>query len=251
MIGTLPAPHGGLTIIKHQIEPHIQAARDGRLIRDDENGHYWADRANLVYEKKNWGEAWQAKMLAWLRDNIHPEIPRAYYKAVLGHDLHVSQYAELFTKHFHTSQRDPFTGRDTGWLENVGRVSVGKVTAAFINFEALMLVTDATTIGDFKYHETGTSNQAEANTDTALITTAISGSLAARVAGNQTNPTAPTYQTVATLTATGTATWQEHGVFNASSGVTLMDRSLISPTASVVNLDTVTFTYVLTKTPEA
>jgi hypothetical protein len=134
-----------------------------------------------------------------------------------------------------------------GWTENVGRVSEGKVTTAFRDFMALMLVTDATTMGDYKYHEVGTSATAEANTDTALIvTTSI-----ARVVGTQTNPTASTYQSIATVTADSTETWQEHGIFNASTSVTLMDRSLISPTVAVVNLDTVQFTYVLTLNAEA
>jgi len=218
------------------------------LVRDDINGHYRVERAHLLVPKLS-GWNWRQEMLAWMRDHVNHEIPRWYYNFVLGHDLHVSTFAQLHAKHFHSQERDPFTG-EMGWLENVGRVSEGKVTSAFINFEALMLVTDTTVIGDFKYHETGTSATAEANTDTALITTAITGSLAARVSGTQVNPTSPTYQSVATLTATGSATWQEHGLFSATSGVTLMDRSLISPTVAVVSSDTVQFTYTLTKTPE-
>jgi hypothetical protein len=98
-------------------------------------------------------------------------------------------------------------------------------------------------MGDYKYHEAGTDATAEANSQTALIvTTGI-----ARVAGTQTNPTASTYQSIATVTADTTETWQEHGIFNASTGVTLLDRSLISPTVAVVLNDTVQFTYVLTK----
>ena len=173
-------------------------------------------------------------------------VPQAYYKTLLGHDLHVSLSAALYVKHTHTTQPDPFTGR-IGWTENVGRVSEGKVTTAFRDFMALMLVTDATTMGDYKYHEVGTSATAEANTDTALVTTTG----IARVSGTQTNPSASTYQSVATVTADTTETWQEHGLFNASTSVTLMDRSLISPTVAVVNLDTVQFTYVLTLNAEA
>jgi hypothetical protein len=102
-------------------------------------------------------------------------------------------------------------------------------------------------MGDYKFHEVGTSATAEANTDTALVTTTG----IARVTGTQTNPTASTYQSIATVTADTTETWQEHGLFNASTSVTLMDRSLISPTVAVVNLDTVQFTYVLTLNAEA
>jgi hypothetical protein len=233
-------------------QPHLWLGRsDGPppgLIRDDVNGHYRIEREQLLVPKlSHWG--WRQEILAWMRDHVNHKIPRWYYNFVLGHDLHVSTFAQLHVKHFHAHERDPFTG-EMGWLENVGLVSQGKVTSAFINYESLMLVTDSTVIGDFKYHETGTSATAEANTDTALVTTAITGSLAARVAGTQTNPTSPTYQSVATLTATGSATWQEHGLFSAATGVTLMDRSLISPTVAVVSSDTVQFTYTLTKTPE-
>jgi hypothetical protein len=243
-----PAARGNLTIIKKTTPAHVRAAQRGLLVRDDEGGHYLKAREGLRYEVKNWGEAWQTRMLAWLRDNLHPEIPRAYYRAVLGHDLHISQFAELFVRHFHADQVDPFTGRDTGWLENCGRVSCGKVTTAFRDFEALMLVTDATTMGDYKFHRPGTSATAEANTDTALIADA-----GLEATGNQTNPTASTYQTVATVTADTSETWQEHSLRNATgaSGGTMMDRSLISPTVAVVNLDTVQFTYVLTKNAEA
>jgi hypothetical protein len=221
------------------------------LVRDDIAGHFRPQRYRLLDEMQKDRKTLQRSVLELLRDHVHPGIPRWYYNLVLGHDLHASMFARLFMKHWHANQPDPFNPDKIGWLENVGLVSCGKVTAAFVNFEALMLVTDATTIGDFKYHEAGTSATAEANTDTALVTSAISGSLAARVAGTQLNPTSPTYRSVGVLPATGTATWQEHGLFNAASGVTLMDRSLVSPTAPVVSGDSVTFTYDLTKTPEA
>lgn len=243
-----PAPHGGLTIVKKTTPAHVRAAQHGLLVRDDEGGHYLAARARLRYEVKNWGEAWQQRMLAWLRDNVHPEIPRSYYRAMLGHDLHVSQFGELFLRHFHADQVDPFTGRDTGWLENCGRVSCGKVTTAFRDYNATNFVTDATTFGDFKFHRPGTNATTDLNTDTALITDA-----GLEATGNQTNPTASTYQSVGTVTADSTETWQEHSIRNATgaAGGTMLDRSLISPTVAVVNLDTVQFTYVLTLNAEA
>lgn len=217
------------------------------LVRDDVQGHHRAERAHLLYDMaKITRVPRQQRILAFLRDNVNPGIPRAYYQAVLGHDLHVSTFAELYVKHFHATQRDPFTG-EMGWVENVGLVSRGKVTTAFRDFEAGQLVAETSAYGDFKYHEVGTSAGAEANTETALVTTTG----IARVAGTQTNPTGSTYQSVATVTADTTETWQEHGLFNASTGVTLMDRSLISPTVAVVASDTVQFTYVLTKTAEA
>lgn len=216
------------------------------LVRDDTVGHFRPAREKLLYDLQRFEISPQQRLLTWLRDNVHPEIPRAWYKMVLGHDLHISAWSELFVQHWHAHEYDPFTG-DLGWMENLGLVSSGKITTAFRDLETLYLVADSTAYGDFKYHEVGTDNTAEANSQTALITTTG----ITRVAGTQTNPTASTYQSVATVTADTTETWQEHGLFNASTSVTLMDRSLISPTVAVVNLDTATFTYVLTKSAEA
>lgn len=248
MTASQPAAHGGLTIVCKTTPAHVRAAQRGLLVRDDEGGHYLASRARFRYELRDWSEAWQQRMLAWLRDNVHPGIPRAYYRATLGHDLHVSQFAELFVKHFHADQVDPFTGRDTGWLENCGRVSCGKVTTAFRDYNATQFVTDATSFGDFKFHRPGTDATAESNAQTALITDA-----GLEATGNQTNPSASTYQSVGTVTADATETWAEHSIRNATgaSGGTMLDRSLISPTVAVVNLDTVQFTYLLQLNAEA
>lgn len=220
------------------------------LVRDSRGVYYRKSREHLLYRNRSWTETpFQARVLAWFRDNIHKDIPRKYREALLGHDIHLSQHAELYVKHFHANELDPATGK-LGWIEDVGRVSSNKVTTAYRDFEAGMMVTNNVAGAAYKYNETGTGSTAEANTDTALVTSAITGSLAARVAGTQSNPSASTYQVVATLTATATATWAEHGIFNAATGVTLLDRSLISPTVAVVLNDTVQFTYVLTKNAE-
>jgi hypothetical protein len=219
-----------------------------RYVRDDTVGYFLPAREKLLIENMSLAATpLQQRILAFLRDHVHAGIPRAWYNLVLGHDLHVSTWATLHVKHFHALERNPFEPDQIGWLENVGLSSMGKVTVAFINFESLMLVTDATTIGDFKFHEVGLSAAAEANTDTALTTTTA----IARATGTQLNPTAPTYQSVATVTADTTETWQEHGIFNAASGVTLLDRSLLSPTVAVNSPDTVQLTYTLTKNAEA
>jgi hypothetical protein len=132
------------------------AALRRALVRDDLNGHYRPGRERHLLHVQDAArrEAWQKLLLAWLRDHVHPGLPRTYYRAVLGHDLHVSAFATLHVQHYHATEPDPFTGR-TGWLENVGLVSCGKVTTAFRDFEIDCLVTDSTTYGDFKYHEVG------------------------------------------------------------------------------------------------
>jgi hypothetical protein len=138
------------------------------FVRGANGIHYRKSREHLLYRNRSWNETpFQARVLAWFRDNVHRDIPRKYRELLLGHDIHLSQHAELYVRHFHASELDPFTGK-LGWTEDLGRVSSGKVTTAFRDFEALMLVTDSTLMGDYKYHESGTSATAEANTDTAL-----------------------------------------------------------------------------------
>lgn len=238
-----PAPSGGLTIIKSRPHRLEWAVSEGRLVRDDDHGHHWRG-ATLWHERAPFVPM-QQRILAALRDHVHPGIPRTYYRMLVGHDIHLAAWGELFAIHNHVHERDPFTGRDTGWAENLGRISQGKVTTAFRDFLSNQLRTDTTEVGDFKFHEVGLSATAEANTDTALVsTTGI-----ARVTGTQAG-TAPDYTSVATVTADTTETWQEHGLFSQSSGATLMDRSVYTGIA-VVNLDTVQFTYTLTQAAEA
>lgn len=240
-MGVQPAPMGRLAVVK----TFDAAAFRRAYVRDDVNGHFLRTREALLLENERRSK-WRQELLSWLRDNVHPGIPRWYYQLVLGHDLHVSSYGTLHVKHWHAHQIDPFTGA-MGWLENVGLVSAGKVTTAFRDFEIDQLIAETSAYGDFKFHEVGTDNTAEANSQTALIVT----SGIARATGTQVEAAADQYRSVATITADATETWQEHGLFNASTGPTMMDRSLISPTVGVVNLDQVTFTYTLTKNAEA
>lgn len=216
------------------------------LVQDEINGHYRRSRAGLLLHRQPRGPSVQQQMLAWLRDHVDHRFPSYWYRFVLGHDLHVSTFASLFVRHYHATERDPFTGK-LGWTENVGLVSTGKVTNAFRDFEIDQLIAESSLYGDFRWHEVGTAATAEANTQTALTTTTG----IARVSGTQTEFSADTYETVATITADTGETWQEHGLFNASTVGTMMDRSLISPTVSVVASDTVTFTYRLTKASES
>lgn len=240
-IGVQPAPYGGLTVVHRRAETTARG-----VVRDDLHGHYRPSRAGLLLKNKTYAPPVQQRILAWLRDHVNREIPRTYYRALLGHDLHLSVLAELYVQHFHATERDPFTG-ELGWLENVGLVSRGKVTTAFRNDIVDNLVTDTTAFGDYKFHEVGTSAAAEANTQTALTTTTG----IARSTGTQVEAAADIYRSVGTVTADTSETWQEHGLFNASTSGTMMDRSLISPTVAVVASDTVTFTYEITIQAEA
>ena len=236
--------NGGTAMPVERLSLEVPRPPEG-LVRSAE-GHYYKHREKYLYRNKKPLSFWRRNVLAWIRDYIWEGFPRWYYTFVLGHDLHISAYAELYVRHFHATEPDPFTG-EMGWLEDVGRVAHGKVTVAFRTFEIAQLVAESAEYGDYKFHRPGLSTQAEANTDTALITDA-----GLEATGTQVDAD-PIYRSVATVTADATETWEEHSI-RSQTGVaagTMMDRSLISPNVAVVNLDTVEFTYELTKNAEA
>ncbi len=237
-----------------ELRPTISPAD---LVRGGGFGHYRRSRRRYLHENKR-RSTWRRNVLTWLRDNVSADIPRWYYQMVLGHDIHRSDEAELYVRHFHYGQADPFTGelelhliKDRGlvpgWWENVGRVSRGKVTVAFRTFEIGQLVVESAEYGDYKFQRPGLSTQVESNADTALITDA-----GLEATGTQVDAD-PIYRSVATVTADVTETWEEHSIRSqtGAAGGTMMDRSLISPNVSVVASDTVEFTYELTKSAEA
>jgi hypothetical protein len=91
------------------------------------------------------------------------------------------------------------------------------------------------------FHDAGTGTNAEAVGNTALQT-AWGG---ARVSGTQSQPANGQYRSVATISFTGTFAITEHGLFSASSGGVLFDRSVFSA-LNVVNGDSIQFTYTVT-----
>ena len=213
--------------------------------QDDMGGHIRRVARRFPMEVPT-GQGWRQRGLVWLREHVNGNIPRWYYQAVLGHPLHVSSWGTLQAKHFRANERDPFRPSRMGWLENLGVISLGKITVAFRDFEVDQLVAESSEYGDYKYHEVGTSGAAEANTQTTLTTT----SGIARVSGTQVNPTAPEYRSVGTITADATETWQEEALFSQVTGGTMMDRSTFAGIA-VNSSDTVEFTYTNTKSAEA
>ena len=131
-----------------------------------------------------------------------------------------------------------------GKRTDYGVVSYRKITTAYVNFLAAQHVTDSTVIGDFKFHDSGEGVTGEANGDTDMETTDGES----RVTGTQTNPgSVNTYQSVGTIAYTTSKAITEHGLFSASSGATLMDRSVFAA-INVVNGDSIQFTYTLTLT---
>lgn len=254
--------------VDHIARPTVFLNRD--MWRQDDQGRVFRPGTRMTAP----GSQWQGKALAWLRDHVHEDIPARYYRVTLGHDLHVSTWGDLFARHYHNGWANPFDPdrleapldplathdcdkawcpiRDggarpsAGFIETLGWLSGAKVTTAFISEEIDELVSAAgSEYADFDHHEVGTNNAAEANSQTALSTS----SGIARVAGTPTDAD-PIYRSVATVTADTTETWQEHGLFNNSTGPAMMDRSLTGG-QSVNNLDQVEYTYNLTKNPEA
>ena len=119
------------------------------------------------------------------------------------------------------------------------------VTTAFVEYlvSALQAAGETNWV-NFKYHDSGIGVGAEAIGDTALGTP-WGG---ARSVGTQTKgATDNIYKSVATTTYTSSKAITEHGLFNASSGVTLMDRSVFSA-INVVNGNQIEWTYELTVT---
>ena len=133
-----------------------------------------------------------------------------------------------------------------GHRMDYGLVGRWKVTEAFCTLMVDQLQAETSVWGDFKYHDSGVGNTGEAKTDTDIETTDGED----RVAGTQTETSAMVYKSVGTISYTGTVAIGEHGLFNASTGVTLMDRHTFSD-LNCVNGDSVEFTYELTATAEA
>lgn len=137
--------------------------------------------------------------------------------------------------------------RKNGDIEDLGLLSVMKITTAFRDYMVDSLQDSTTYPMDvFKYHASGTDNTAEANTQTALV-----AEVETRVAGTQTEgATADIFKSVATITYTATRSIYEHGLFSASTGGTLMDRSVIG-VITVDSGDKIEWTYQGTFNAEA
>jgi len=133
--------------------------------------------------------------------------------------------------------------RADGTVVDYGVLGTRVVTTAFCELMVDQLQTETSVWGDFKYHDSGVGNTAEANGDTGIETTDGED----RVAGTQTEGTSVQYQSVGTIAYTTTKAIVEHGLFNTSDSATLMDRTVFSA-INVVDGDSIEFTYTLTCT---
>lgn len=131
--------------------------------------------------------------------------------------------------------------RKDGSVVDYGTLGFRVVTTAFVSFVVDQLQTETSVFGDFKYHDSGVGTTAENVANTDMETTDGES----RATGTQTEASATVYQSVGTISYTTTKAITEHGLFNASTSGTLMDRTVFSA-INVVNGDSIQFTYSLT-----
>lgn len=116
------------------------------------------------------------------------------------------------------------------------------VTTAFVNniVDVLQGIAGPLgTINAYKYHASGTGTTAEAASQTSLV-----AEVGSRVTGSQVEGNANQYKSVATITYSGSYAITEHGLFNTSTGGTLMDRTVFSP-VNVISGDSIVFTFTI------
>jgi hypothetical protein len=129
-----------------------------------------------------------------------------------------------------------------GAVIDYGTVGHRVVTTAFVDYMVDQMQTETSTWGDFKYHDSGVGTTAAAIGDTDMETTDGES----RATGTQTEgASANIYRSVGTISYTTTKAITEHGLFNNTTGATLLDRTVFSA-INVTNGDSIQFTYDLT-----
>lgn len=177
--------------------------------------------------------------LAWKLDNY---LRRSFIKSLIGVYV-VVPLGRMFGILTGYGKLEARLIRADGSVINYGLLSYRVVTTAFVNYVTDQLQTETSTFGDFKYHDSGVGTTGAAVGDTDIETTDGES----RATGTQTESSANVYQSVGTISYTTSKAITEHGLFNASTSVTLMDRHVFSA-INVVNGDSIQFTYSLTLT---
>lgn len=195
----------------------------------------------------------QQRILYWIRNNVPKgaDLVDMYYIAVTGWPPGLKVTSELALRFM---PRD----NDGRWMHpyKKGVYLPDRASAPVVSHRLVCedfrddivdnLISEVSAFGDYKFHEIGTNNQAEAANDSGLITS----SGITPVVGTQVENAANIYESVATITADATETWQEHGIFNTIAPGILMDRNTFGGVA-VVNLDTLETTYRITFNAES
>lgn len=176
--------------------------------------------------------------LAWrVRNTLRTAYIWGWLAHVMGH-----LYTRLFGNPVLLGALYLRVRRADGEVIDYGCAGRRVVTTAYVQLLCDELQASVAAHSTFKYHGIGTGNTAEAIGDTALVT-----EVETRATGTQAENAANIYESVGTITATGSRAIVEHGVFSAASAGTLLDRTVFS----VVNLasgDSLQATYRLTLT---
>lgn len=182
----------------------------------------------------------QQAPLAWrIRNALRVAFARGWLAHVLGR-----LYSQMFGAPVLLGKVSAVLVRHDGTTINYGVLGYRVVTTAYVNLLVDELQSSQAGHSTFLYHDSGTGTTAEASGDTTLVTKVETG----RATGTQTEgASANIYRSVGTISYTGTRAVTEHGLFNASSGGTLMDRTVFSA-INVVSGDSIQFTYELTAT---
>jgi hypothetical protein len=134
---------------------------------------------------------------------------------------------------------------DGSLKKDYGLVSVKEVTSVFAKRLVDCMTTSGDAIEDFKFHKMGAGSTAEDSDQTALITGQDGAQTATGGAAVTHGATSEIYRTIGTLTAGSAYGCREHGVFNATTGGVMLDRSLVTNIDLNID-DVVTWTYELT-----
>lgn len=165
------------------------------------------------------------KLQSWKTSNFK-NFMRGYKKVALARKLGIpTMYGALWLKVF----------RANGNIEDYGLVSLRLVTNNGVGF-IVDSFQNLVEMEIMKFHGIGTTNTAEAATDSALVAelTTQYNPDNTRATGTTTEAAANIYRTVGTNTVDATAAIVEHGIFSqaATGGGVLFDRSIFA----VVNL---------------
>jgi len=225
-----PSGHLGLRVI-----------RNGQVMEDRDEESRWPGRPAGLLDVMEHGmpqRGLDPEVNRWRLSNVR-NLMRGYRRVATARALHLPHfYGQLWLTVF----------RGDGSVEELGLASMRLVTTAGVNFIATRMVDAATSIGNFDFHGFGTGGTAEAIGDTALVTEETTQYVVdnTRPTGTPTNPSANVYRSVGTYapdSGTNPRPITEHGLFSASSGVTLLDRSLFSVVNLVPAVDSLQATY--------
>ena len=132
-----------------------------------------------------------------------------------------------------------------GTIKDYGLVSVREVTTNFAVHLVDCMLTSGIVVDNFNQHKMGSGSTAETSADSALITQQVGAQGATGGAACTHGASSNIYRSVGTLTAGSAYGCREHGIFNASTGGVMLDRSLVT-SIDLNTDDVVTWTYELT-----